>query len=98
MTATQEMTRAVSRVFTDSVHMAEVNWRAISGTTGLGTMYELGFNTWKQWAELQMALVDACLKFGQISVDLPAFHDITATTDATEPPASKHHRRVAASH
>lgn len=97
MTATQEMTRAVSRVFTDSVHLAEANWRAISGTTSLGTMYELGFNTWKQWAELQMALVDACLKFGQISVDLPAFHDITAMADATEPPASKH-RRVAASH
>jgi len=97
MTATQEMTRAVSRMFTDSVHLAEANWRAISGTTGLGTMYELGFNTWRQWAELQMALVDACLKFGQISVDLPAFREISALPDAAEPAATKH-RRVAASH
>ncbi|MGQ0657739.1 MAG: hypothetical protein ACT4NU_06525 [Chromatiales bacterium] len=97
MTMPQEMTQTVTKVLNDSWQLAEANWRALNGATNLGTMYELGFKAWKQWAEMQMAFVDACWRFGQLSMDLRSAEEETSTTGTAEHHTSRH-RRIAASH
>jgi len=96
MTA-QEVNDTVAKVFNDSVHMAEANWRALNDAACLGTMYELGFKAWKQWAEMQMALVDAYWKFGRLSMDIPISHEEATTRETVEHHASRP-RKVASAH
>ncbi len=63
-----EMTEIMDR----SMRLAETQWRAWGDLESFGTLYRMGFDAWRNWTEIQLAMLDACWKMSCLSLDVPA--------------------------
>lgn len=64
-------TTEINDLLESSLKAAEMPWRAWGDPGGLGTMYQMGYDAWKTWADMQLSMIDACWKMGCLSLDLP---------------------------
>jgi hypothetical protein len=62
----------INDLLESSLKAAEMPWRAWGDTGSLGTMYQMGYDAWKTWADMQLSMIDACWKMGCLGLDLPA--------------------------
>ena len=52
-------------------NMLEMPWRTWGDPESIGTFYQLGYDAWRNWAEMQLSLLDACWKMGCLTLDAP---------------------------
>ncbi|MFO1435919.1 MAG: hypothetical protein U1F34_06050 [Gammaproteobacteria bacterium] len=62
-----EITATVENQF----NLLEMPWRAWGDAESFGTFYQIGFDAWRNWAEMQMSLMDACWKMSCLTLDTP---------------------------
>jgi hypothetical protein len=61
-----------SELFEAAMKNAEMPWRAWGDPAGFGTLYQMGYDAWKTWADMQLSMLDACWKMGCLTLDVPA--------------------------
>lgn len=64
-----EMTEFMDR----TMRLAETQWRAWGDPGSFATLYQMGFDAWKNWMDIQLSMMDACWKMSCLSFDNPLF-------------------------
>jgi hypothetical protein len=52
-------------------NLLEMPWRAWGDPESFCNFYQLGYDAWRNWAETQLALLDACWKMSCLTLDMP---------------------------
>jgi hypothetical protein len=71
-------------VLESSLRAAELPWRAFGDPGSIGTLYQMGYDAWKTWADMQLSVIDACWKMGCLGLDVPTAADPQAAEDGTD--------------
>jgi hypothetical protein len=64
-------------------NMLEMPWRTWGDPESFGNFYQLGYDAWRNWAEMQLSLLDACWKMSCLTLDVPGSESTTADTSKT---------------
>jgi hypothetical protein len=59
-------------IFDSNMRFAETQWRALGDLGNVGAFYQMGFDAWRHWTELQLSLWDTCWKMSSLPLDLLA--------------------------
>ena len=70
-------TRDFDSMVNSGVRFVESQWRMWGDPTNMSTFYQMGYDSWKNWTDFQLSLLDTCMKLGTLSLDMtPAQHEI----------------------
>ena len=68
----------ITATLDNQFNMLEMPWRAWGDAESFGTFYQLGYDAWRNWAEMQLSLLDACWKMSCLTLDMPRGESVNA--------------------